>query len=97
MESMNGAGKAEAAPYLLTRINARMSRQVPSAWERMSMFIARPGVAFAILAFIVMVNILIYRYDNTADISVVNTSASSEDYSLNTSTALFDLENIQQP
>jgi hypothetical protein len=97
IDSMNGAERAEPAPYLLTRLNARMNRQSPTAWERISWFLARPGIAFATFACILIVNILIYNYDNGSADTGVNTQASAEDYSMNNSTALFDLENIQQP
>jgi hypothetical protein len=96
INSMNGAQRAEPAPYLLTRINARMNSQPVTGWERMGLFLARPGIALATLAFTVILNIVIYNYSGTSkDSTITGAGISTEDYSMNNPSALFDLENIQ--
>lgn len=96
LDSMNGAQKAEPAPYLLTRINAKMNQEVPSAWERISLFLSRPGIAIAAVAFLIILNLLIYSFNNSSiDINLQNLQGTADEYSMNNSSSLFDLENIQ--
>ncbi|HSN61332.1 MAG TPA: hypothetical protein VLR49_10380 [Ferruginibacter sp.] len=96
LESMNGAQRAEPAPYLLTRINAKLNREEPSAWERISLFLSRPGIAIAAVAFLIILNLLIYSFTNSSiDINLQNLQGTADEYSMNNSSSLFDLENIQ--
>lgn len=96
LDSMNGAQRAEPAPYLLTRINAKINREVPSAWERISLFISRPVIAIAAVAFLIILNLLIYTFNNAGtNINLQNLPGNADEYSMNNSSSLFDLENIQ--
>lgn len=97
MNSLDAVERAAPAPFLLTRINARLNRPQVSVWERISLFIARPGIALAAVAFVIIINLLIYNYSNSAvDLNnIQNMQAYSDEYSINNSPALFDLENIQ--
>mgnify|MGYP001043571583 CR=1 FL=1 len=96
INSMDGAQRAEPAPYLLTRINARMQRPVYSTWDSISMILSRPGVAIAAATFLIIVNLAIYSSgNNSQDVKVPqSTQLSTEVYSYNTTSALYDLENI---
>jgi len=49
LESLDGISKAAPAPFLYTRIKARMSREEKTVWEKAGYFLARPIVAVAIL------------------------------------------------
>lgn len=96
LDSMNGAQRAEPAPYLLTRINAKMNRETASAWERISLFLSRPDIAIAAVAFLIILNLLIYSFNNSSiDINLQNLQGTADEYSMNNSSSLFDLENIQ--
>ncbi len=96
LNSMDGAHKAEPAPYLLTRINVRLHSEQVSVWERISIFLSRPVIAFATVSFLVIINLIIYSYGNAANTNAVqNMQAAADVYSMNSSSALFDLENIQ--
>ena len=96
INSMDGAERAEPAPYLLTRINARMGMQALSTWEKVGAFLSRPGVAFSLVIFLIIVNIMIYGYGENFDrSSLQGTQVSADEYSMNGSSAIFDLENIQ--
>ena len=44
LNSINGINKATPKPYLLTRINTRLSNPVKSSWENVAVFISRPSV-----------------------------------------------------
>lgn len=101
INSMDAAERATPAPYLLTRINARMNKETGyvSAWERISALLGKPLVAFPSLLIVLLLNFWIIRSsvsdaDNSsaADFSKVST----DDYSLSTATSLFDFENGQR-
>ena len=53
LNSMDGAERATPAPFLLTRINAKMNREQPSAWERFGIFLSRPIIALTTIAFLI--------------------------------------------
>ena len=97
LNSMDGAERAEPAPFLLTRINAKMNRDLPSAWERFGIFLSRPVITLATVAFLILFNLIIYTYSsNSSDLnSSQNLQVTADEYSMNNSSALFDLENIQ--
>ena len=97
LNSMDGAERATPAPFLLTRINAKMNREQPSAWERFGIFLSRPIIALSTIAFLIFFNLIVYTYSNSS--SNINGSqnlqVSTDEYSMNNSSSLFDLENIQ--
>ncbi len=57
LQSLDGAIRAQANPYLFTRIKARM--QDRSGWERITYYVSRPAVAFAVLFLIMGINALV--------------------------------------
>lgn len=99
MSCMDAAGRATPAPFLMTRIRAKMQKNTqPSTWERVGIFIARPTVAFPILATVLLMNIYIIRSSVTgSDTSMATQSFQqvSDEYSMNSESSLFDFENIQ--
>lgn len=61
-ETLNSADdltRAEPKPYLLTRINARLSKGTDSLWEKASWFVTRPAVAFTGLCMVLLVNAIV--------------------------------------
>jgi hypothetical protein len=98
MSSLDAAGRATPAPFLLTRINAKMERTAqPSAWERAGIFLTRPAVAFTILASVLLMNVYIIGSAEVSDNSIASQSlqSASDEFSMNTESSLFDFENIQ--
>ena len=94
MNSLDGIMRAGAKPYLLTRINARLNKQVGSAWEKAGRFITRPAVAFTGLLLVIGINVLIIANQGPASehSSTAEQQLSADE--LNTSVAtLFDTEN----
>lgn len=93
---MDGAQRAEPAPYLLTRINARLQNPSLSTWERISIILSRPGVALAGATFLIIVNLAIFSAGNgSQDVKVpLSTQVSTDVYSYNSTSSLYDLENI---
>ncbi|RYD78104.1 MAG: hypothetical protein EOP53_11795 [Sphingobacteriales bacterium] len=101
MNSMDVAGKATPAPFLLTRINARMEREdaYSTIWEKVSAFIAKPAVAFPVLAVVLAINFFIIRSsvnNNSSSSASDYSKVATDDYSLSTATSLFDFENGQK-
>lgn len=101
INSMDTAERATPAPYLLTRIHAKMNKEPGylSAWERISSLLGKPLVAFPSLVLVLLLNFWIIRSSvsdsnnaSAADFSKV----SSDEYSLSTATSLFDFENGQR-
>jgi hypothetical protein len=101
INSMNGATKAAPAPFLLTRINARLlsaKEENNSVWERVGLLLSRPSVAFAILACIILLNVLLYNSSgnhSAINDAVQNLQAAADENPMSNSSALFDIENFQ--
>jgi hypothetical protein len=100
MNSLDGAAKASPAPFLLTRIGAKMAnrQEQPSLWERAGFLITRPAIAFTVLATVLLMNVYIIASSangNDSGMAVQNTAGLPEEYSLNTGSSLYDFENIQ--
>ena len=100
INSMDAANPAMPAPFLLTRIRARMDREEPaSAWEKVSAFLAKPLVAFPALTLVLALNFWIIKSsvpDHSTSNSGDYSKVSTDDYSLSTATSLFDIENGQR-
>jgi hypothetical protein len=101
INSMDGATKATPALFLLTRINARLlltKEENNSMWERLRLFLSRPSVAFATLAFIILLNVLLYNYSsNHSGINdpMQSLQAVADENPMSNASALFDIENFQ--
>lgn len=78
LNSLDGMKRAEARPFMYTRVMARLQEDdVKSVWGRTVAFIARPAVAFACLAAVIVTN-LFFVYDlEKSETETVTTSASS--------------------
>jgi len=100
LNSMDAAGSAMPAPFLLTRIRARMDRElVPTTWEKISAFLAKPLVALPALVMVLLLNFWIIQSsvsDNNGASASDYSKVSTDDYSLSTATSLFDFENGQR-
>ena len=55
LQSLDGAKRAEANPFLFTRIQARMDKKA-NGWERTFSFISKPAIALAIVVLVMAVN-----------------------------------------
>jgi len=94
MSSLEDAQPAAPAPFLLTRIQARINRPTGSVWEKAVFFISRPAIAFTGICLVLLLNVLVIAYnktsDNTPSEMIVQNSADEFTY---TPTAIYDLEN----
>jgi hypothetical protein len=92
--SLEGMKRAEANPFLFTRIKAKMQNR--NGWERVTSFISQPAVAIAALIIVIAVNgwaILGSGNENLTreNASVVVTDIADE-YNL-AANAIYDYEN----
>src|SRR6478735_10385204 len=55
LQCLDGVKRAEANPFLFTRIKARMAKK-DSVWERTFSFISKPIIAMAIVLLVMAVN-----------------------------------------
>ena len=99
LNSLNTVKRAQANPYLFTRIKARMTRK-SGAWDRTFSFVSKPLVALAVLALVMAMNGWSY-FDNTAATSTetlisdetVSLPDFESEYRVITSTDSYDYEN----
>ena len=96
LNSVDDVRRAEPKPFLLTRINARMSRG-ETAWEKAGWFIGRPVVAFTGLCMILLINAMVIMFNKTSNAAaateqVAQTGADEFSYTVVT---IYDNENPQ--
>ncbi len=100
LSSFDGAERASAKPFLLTRIFARMQNKdaAPNLWSRAGAFLSKPAVAFCGLLLILAVNaaiIISNVQSNNNNTAVQNTNMAKDDFAINV-ISIYDLEN-QEP
>ena len=97
LNSIDNVGRAVPAPFLLTRVNARLSRLKENTWEKMFRFVGRPAVAITGVTMLILINvtaIILYRTDSFAPISEQGMQAPPDEFSYAFST-IYDIENTE--
>jgi len=56
LDSLEGLKKAEANPWLFTRIKARLEREEKSVWSKAISLLGKPAIAIAALLLLVVIN-----------------------------------------
>src|SRR6266542_3339357 len=56
LESLESLKKAEANPWLFTRIKARLEGEGKSVWSKAISFIGKPAIAIAAILLVVVIN-----------------------------------------
>jgi len=97
IHSVDGIKRAEARPFLLTRILARMQGQddAQNFWSRAVSFLGRPGVALTGLLLIVFVNAAIIIGNTNSNSSAQGSTAAKDEFAINV-ISIYDTEN-QEP
>lgn len=97
LNSVDGATRAAARPFLLTRITASMSKGTESAWEKVSKFITRPAVAFTGLCLVLLVNTIVMVANKTAapPMATEQVAQNTADEFSYTVASIYDTENMQ--
>jgi len=97
LSSVDSIKRAEAKPFLLTRIHARMNKDYGSVWEKAGWFVTRPAVAFAGLCLIVLINVTVIFSNNSFSQAMVAeqpAQTSTDEFSYTVAT-IYDFENTQ--
>ncbi|MFT3979370.1 MAG: hypothetical protein QM687_02800 [Ferruginibacter sp.] len=97
IDSMDGAAQAMPAPFLMTRIRARMNNEdeKQNYWERAISFLTRPAFAFPALALVLLLNFWMMNFSAGSNVrsSMDNQLVVNDGYSISSATSLFDIEN----
>ena len=97
LASMDAVSRAEVKPFLLTRIHARMNREVESVWEKAGWFIGRPAVAFSGLCMIILINLAVVLFNRPANPGAATEQVAqspTDEFSYTVAT-IYDTENTQ--
>lgn len=97
LNSLEGAKRAEAKPFLLTRVLAKINsgEETANVWTRISVFLSKPAVALAGLLLIVLINAAII-FSNTKDKeNMQNINSSKDEFAVNV-LSIYESEN-QEP
>jgi len=96
LQCLDGVKRAEANPFLFTRIKDRMAKK-DSPWERTFSFISKPAIAMAIVLLVMTVNgwalLGSGSNDNTIGDSA-NVSELANEYNVVASVDNYDYENL---
>lgn len=96
LNSLDGVQRAQPSPFFYTRLNARMTRIEKNVWEKITSFIARPVVAFAMVTGVILLNLSVLINQKPVTAASEQTYQSVyEDYSL-ASNDFYDYE-IKEP
>jgi flagellar biosynthesis/type III secretory pathway M-ring protein FliF/YscJ len=96
LQSIDGVKRAEANPFLYTRIQARMNKK-STGWEGIFSFVSKPAIAIAIVAIVMAVNGWALWGSNTTEETITESSNASElatEYNSVASVNNYDYENI---
>jgi hypothetical protein len=96
LQCLDGAKRAEANPFLFTRIKARMAKK-DSAWERAFSFVSKPAIAVAIVLLVMTVNGWALLGSDSNDNVIGDTANVSElanEYNVVASVDNYDYENL---
>jgi hypothetical protein len=100
LQSLDETKRAEANPFLFTRLKAKMQKDA-SVWERTFSFISRPAVALAIVIFVMAINAWAVlgtetNENATAENGNATTSEIANEYNLVASVSNYDYEIVNQ-
>ena len=99
LQCLDGAKRAEANPFLFTRIQARMNKNSRRWEERTFSFISRPVIAVAIVVIVMAVNGWALMGGSGSNDSIVgsepsNVSELANEYNVVASVNNYDYENM---
>lgn len=99
LESIEDIQRAEANPFLFTRIKAKMQYLQDNGWEKVFSFITRPAIAIAIVVLVMGINMLAVwgsgaNENLAADTGSANVSEIANEYNLIASAENYDYENF---
>jgi hypothetical protein len=96
LQCLDDVKRAEANPFIFTRIQARMAKK-DSAWERTFSFISRPAIAMAIVLLVMAVNGWALLGSNSNNNTISDSATVSElanEYNIVASVENYNYENL---
>ena len=93
--SLDGLQKAPAPDFFYTRLMSRLQHVHTSAWEKITMILSRPTVAFACILMIVIINLFAVFSQNQSVKSAYQSELASNDEYTQVSNSYYDLENTK--
>ena len=97
LQCLDGAKRAEANPFLFTRIKARMNRKA-NVWEKTFSFVSKPAIAVAIVVLVMAVNgwALLGGSGSNENLTADNNNVSelANEYNVVASVDNYDYENL---
>ena len=104
LNSLDGIRRAEPQPWLFSRIQARLGREVAeekTVWGALGSFLSKPVVAIGGLCMIILLNgVLLLKRPTKISSTVIaaqSEQAPSDSESYIASSSSFDFENLVQP
>jgi hypothetical protein len=97
INSADNVKKAAPMPFLLTRVNARLSKTKENFWEKAVWFIGRPAVAIPGLVMLILLNVSVVVLNRTNPFTAVTeqlTQSPADEFSDTVST-IYDIENTE--
>lgn len=81
LSSLDGISRAEARPFMHTRVMARMQSDDKTIWGRAVSFIARPAIALACLTAVIATNLFfVMNAEQPENEAVTTTNSVSEEF-----------------
>jgi len=98
LNSADHIKRAEAKPFLLTRIHGRMNKGKETVWEKAGWLIGRPAVAFTGLCMIILINIMVVMLNkpSATDYAVERSSQQQVDEFSYSVATIYEIDNNQQ-
>jgi hypothetical protein len=95
LSSLDHVSRVGPGPFFYTRVLARLSKNDRTLWEKISIFISRPAIAFAVICMVISINTLvIFQTERNAPITEQNGVTSSDDAPELDIIAFYDEENV---
>ena len=91
LNSLDNLQRAEANPFLFTRIKAALTKEEKSPWEKAIGFLARPVVAIATIFLILLINLAVFFTSSSQQTSDDEQQLYASEYFSNTT--ISDYEN----
>lgn len=95
IDSADNARRAAPLPFLLTRVNAKLTRAKDNVWEKAVGFIGRPAIAISGLLMMILLNISVVMFNRTDPFSAAIDQTNQADDFFYNAVAIYDIENTQ--
>ena len=94
LNSLDNIERASPAPYLLTRVRARLTDKRQNTWERLVALIGRPAFAIPALLMLIFINVAVVLFNRSASFNTEQLNPAADEFSLTVAT-IYDIENSE--